>query len=226
MKKMSILFVVATILLLGAITFFACKKDNSTNSANTTTTNTINQVQTSESQDATADKVESDVDSQADNLEANGYTGATTKSDPSTCVTISIDSTSSGHKWPRTVTLTYNCNDTINGDVISQTGAVKIVVDTLTVNKKRGYSRSITFNNYTIGTDSSSVTLNGTRTVRCISVNASTVSATSTNYRLELKDSVTSNLTFNITYKNYSTTENFTRKAARLRDIILIHNLR
>ena len=60
---------------------------------------------------------------------------------PSACVTVSIDSTSAGKLWPRTVTLTYGCKDTINGETFTQSGAVTIQVDTVIISKKRFYSR-------------------------------------------------------------------------------------
>jgi hypothetical protein len=221
---MRTIYGILAILLLGAITFYACKKDSTTTNSETsnTTANMVNQVQTSESQDATANKVETDIDNEADDLEANGYTTTNTKAAASTCVSISIDSTSTKKSWPRTITLNYNCNDTVNGEVMIQTGIVSISIDTLTINKRRGYSRSITFNNYSIKTDSSTIVINGTRNLKRIAV---IPSLTSTNYRLELKDSVTSNLNFSINYVNYKgtadTTVTFTRKAARVRDVVL-----
>ncbi len=224
MNKSRTIYGIFALLLLGAITFYACKKDTTTTNsgASNTTAKTVNQVQTSESQDATASKVETDIDNEADDLEANGYTTTATKDAASTCVSISIDSTSTKKLWPRTITLNYNCSDTVNGEVIKQTGIVSISVDTLMINKKRGYSRSISFNNYSITTDSSTIVINGTRNLKRIAI---IPSITSTNFRLELKDSVTSNLNFSIKYIDYKgatdTTVTFTRKAARVRDVVL-----
>ncbi len=221
METRKIIIGLALLFIAGSLLFTFCKKDNTTTTTTTTTaTNSVNQVQTSESQDAVADKVETDVDSQLDELEANNYSSGDKKDAISSCLTITIDSTSRGGKlWPRTVILDYNCDDTVNGEKIIQTGIVTVTVDTSKKFKKmQGYTRIDSFKNYTITTDSSTLVLNGWRTMKRTNVISGIGS-------LELVDSITSDLTFSITYHDYKgttdTTVTFTRQAARTRDIHL-----
>jgi hypothetical protein len=203
----------------------SCKKDKSSSSSSTETTSTVNQVQASESQDAVSDKVETDVDNQIDDLEANNFSlsAAKTASD-SSCVTITVDSTG-GKSWPKTVTLVYNCQETINGELFDQSGTVIVTVDTTNINGERGYTRKVNFIDYALTTDSSTLILNGTRTLTRTKIKKE-ISSDLKKYRLEMIDSITSNLSFSVKYLDYNgsgldTTVTFTRVTAKSRDMVL-----
>ena len=206
------------------VTFWACNKDNGTDTQSGITTANISEIQQSESQDAIADKIETDIDNNLDALEANNYTVSSLKSAPESCVDIQIDSTGT-NVFPRTVTLTYNCIDTVNGERIAQTGQVKIIVNRIKENVGTGYySRSMTFTNFKFETDSSSVNVNGTRNLVRTQVK-SNLSGDKKNYRTLITDSISSNLSFAITYKRSApavdTTITFTRIVSRERNAAL-----
>jgi hypothetical protein len=219
MRTNKTIYMASALLMISAFTFFSCNKDDSTTPDNQITTSVTNEVQMSESHDAIAETIESDVDNNLDNLEANNYTSTTLKSGEASCITVKIDS--SATLWPRTVTLTYNCTQTINDENISRTGEIVIVVNRTKTDDSKYVNRTITFNNFKLSTDSSSVVVNGTRTMTRLKVKT-LLSTDKKNYTVSMTDTITSNLTFNISYKNgttIDTTITFTRVTNKTRTV-------
>ncbi len=223
MKAKGLYVFTAVLFVLGMIVFFGCKKDNNSTDNSTVATSTVNEAQQSESQDAIADKTEQDMDNNLDKLESNGYSTSSEKSDLDECVSVSIDSTTRAKGWPRTVTLTYNCQDTINNEIFSQTGQIIVQVDTIKKTKSGMlYSRNISFNNYKIIMDSiptfspatsPSVTITGSRTLTRIGISRTIINSKLIN--IDVTDSITSDMNFTINYGD--TTITFTRNVARER---------
>ncbi len=210
-KLLNLLMLVA----IFAFIFTGCKKDNSSSSTSTTpTVNTENATaQDAESQDAVSTNVEQNTEDQADALEASNYN--TTETKASNGITVTVDHPDTTY-FPKIITLTYNYSDTINGEHMSQTGTI-----TLTVSLQSGTSwwrnrikRVFAFDNFTVTTDSTSFTVNGSRTMRRLSW-APTVSSNKLALNVIIKDSITSDLTIGITDGSF--TGSFTRMAARER---------
>ena len=178
--------------------------------------------QDAESQDAIISQVNQNTDNAMDNIEANNFNLTATKS-ASDCATVTI-SPKDTIVFPKTITINYNCTDTVNGEYMTQTGQLVIVVDTIPVGKKMPWrahlKRTITFNAFSVSTDSSSFTINGTRTL--FRRGSATKALNNLNKRTEVKDSISSALTF--TTKTGFTTLNSTWNSNRTRDAIRYFN--
>ena len=227
MKAKKIYSLASILLIGGVIIFFSCKKDNSSNNMSLTSSQ-VNEAQQSESDDALADKVEQDMDNNMDNLESNGYSSSTAKSAIADCVGITIDSITNAGGWPRNITFTYNCQDTVNDEVISQLGTINVVV-TRGVKTSGGYlyKRDITFTDYKVTIDSvstfnlatsPSIKITGTRTVTRTNIKPY-LSDNNKMLRLVINDSIKSDMSFSIKYGD--STYTFTRFVDRQRNAFL-----
>jgi hypothetical protein len=190
--------------------------------------------QDAESQDAVSSKVESDVDNTADNVESNDFNTTLSKAALDNGITVSNISNNSPTangpdttNFPKTITLVYNLSDTINGEHITQTGTVTITVNVPSGKKpwRNFITRTVTFANFKVTTDSSSFTTNGTRTIKRISVTTTpnpivqTGASTTLSKTVTIVDSITSSLTFNILYGTVNDT--VTRIVNRTRTSVL-----
>jgi hypothetical protein len=227
MKAKKIYYLASVILIAGVVVCFSCKKDNTTTNGTIAATQ-LNEAQQSESNDAMADKVDQDIDNNLDNLESNGYSTSTGKSALADCVGITIDSTTQANGWPRNITFTYDCQDTINSEVISQMGTINVIVSRGA--KTSGgylYTRAITFTDYTVTIDSvsafnlatsPSIKISGTRTVTRTSITPY-LSSDKQQLRLVINDAIKSAMNFHINYGDTSIT--FTRNVDRTRTAYL-----
>ena len=219
MKTKTMYYLVTILFAAGFVLFFSCKKENN----GTVSSTQVKEAQQSESDDAMADKIEQDQDNMLDKLESNGYSGTSAKAALDDCVSITIDSTTHALGWPRKITLIYDCQDTVNGEVISQIGTIQVMVN-------RGsfttggylYSRSITFTNYKVIADSvslynpltsPSITINGTRTVTSIKISGRIIDTK--HVMFDVTDSIKSNMSFAVNYGD--TSVSFTRNVDRQR---------
>lgn len=175
--------------------------------------------QDSESQDAVSENITQSVDNNMDALEANNFSGL--KSSPlGYGVNVTIDKADTVN-FPKTITLTYNIDTIVNGEQMSQTGEIKIMVE-LTQNKKpwKNYvKRTITFsetNPFTVATDSFSVSISGTRVMTRKAVSLKLID--NTNIRLAILDTIVSNLKFKVTSGDYN--GEFTRVVNKSREAI------
>lgn len=217
--KTSRFHLLAIALFLGA-SITSCNKDNNSPSTGTqsATSSQVATAQDAESQDAIATKVEQDADNQADALEASDFNLSETKGMVINGVNVDVDHPDTTY-FPKVITLTFNYADTVNGEHMSQTGTIKITVDTVPVGRRlwwrKHVMRTFDFTNFTVTTDSSSFTINGTRTMERKEW-IPTVSSNKLALRVYVKDTIYSDLTIGITSGSYE--GSFTRKVARTRE--------
>jgi hypothetical protein len=217
MQTRRLIYFVVAFVITSVVVFLSCKKDDSKNDS--IVTSTVDQAKEAESQDAIADKIEQDIDNNIDKLEMNNFKINSSKSAFNGCVDITVDSVVTQFINPKTITLTFNCTDTVNGEKISQIGTIKVVVNIFKITDDgKLFKRTITFTNYKVGTDSASYTINGTRTVSRLSMNTS-LSKDLKTAKLDIKDSIVSNLKFDVKYTNASVS--FTRNVNHLRTSVL-----
>lgn len=210
---------VAIVVVYG-LYFTNCKKDSGSSSSTSGSSSQIATAQDAETQDALATKIEQDADTQADAVESSNFHVSEVKSVAANGIGLDIDHPDTTY-FPKMITLTYNYADTVNGEYMSQTGQIIITVDTVPVGHKLWWRKHVmrTFNfvGFTVTADSSSFTINGSRTMKRKSW-TSTHSADNLKLRVELKDTIYSNITVGITDGTY--TGSFTRHVARSRDIV------
>lgn len=208
---------IATIILSGAL-FLAigCKKDNS-NSLTTLPIEESDKIVNSDVQDAIADKMDQDIDKTLDNLQNNNYDASVSKSKANAnSISIVVDHPDST-TFPKLITITYdNYVDSTGNESFVKNGQIKIAV-TASESSKNLTTRVITFNDFSITTDSTTVTVNGTRTVNRESA---TISYSATNgLRLNIVDNIASTLKFKISIG--SEVDSVTRIAAKKREAVL-----
>lgn len=204
-----------------ALVFSSCKKDSTSTPASSATQTAT--AQDAESQDALLTNVEQGADNQADALEAAGFAVSDAKSASVNGISISINNNKYDTiNFPKIITLNYNFSDTVNGEIMGQTGQIIITVDTIPVHKKlwwrKHISRTFSFNNFTVTNDSSSFTVNGTRTMQRLNWIQS-LSDNKLKLNVEIKDTINSSFDIGITCGAY--TGSFTRRVKRGRDIKL-----
>ena len=230
MKTQQLNYLMALILLVG-MTFTGCKKDKSSTDTGLSGTD-IAATQDAESQDAVAENVDNLTDNQMDFVEANNFNSAIQKSALGTgtswtCTSpigTSVTDTIHANAFPKKIIITFG-DTAINGENLHYTGTVT-VTDSLPATAhlpwKNFIIRKIKFANFGIASDSSSITVTGTRTVTRSSVKytpaLSAVTLKTTSLRLDIKDAITANLTFAIICGNYTGT--FTRIIDRTREAI------
>jgi len=196
---------------------YSCKKDNSSTTA---TANAPTQVLNSDVQDAVADKTDQDVDNTVDAIQANGYstTGLSLKDDNSVTVTVSGGGDSA--TFPKTITIIFtNYQDSANGEKFVKNGTIKVVVTAADSTHPYLVTRTHTFTNFSITTDSVACTINGTRTVH------RTAATLKFNGLKSIRASVTDSITAKLNYKiaDVSSTDSltFTRIVAKQRVAIV-----
>jgi hypothetical protein len=223
MKKMKFSLSVISLCILFSLA--GCTKDDKSSDTGVAYTD-VSASQDSESQDAIAENIDQSVDNSIDALEANDFTGLKSSIIKGVSYTVANKSGIGEPKdtsiFPKIITFTFG-DTTINSEHISYSGTVYII-DSLSQAQKpwRNYLiRKVKFGNFTITTDSSSVSINGSRTVSRQSVKTSPTLTpnnilTVTNVRYAVKDSVRANLSFIITKGNYTGT--FTRVVKKTRE--------
>ncbi len=220
--KIVLLYVILTASL------FACKKDNSS-STNTTTVNSGSiayqdgVAQDAESMDVISSKVEQTSDNTINSLVASNFQLSSVKAYTGIQINVSTIDTST---FPKTIKLSYNWIDSTEGNNgkyahITQSGIISVSIDTyLVAGRKLPWRshivRTDTYSGFTVATDSSSFSINGTRIVKILSASGS-YSNDSLNYRAVSLDSVNSDLTISVSTAN-SNIGQFTRNAARTKN--------
>jgi hypothetical protein len=185
--------------LLPAVAFIAflmlaysCKKDNTTSTSGLTGVQT-EQVQNSDAQDALADKTDQDVDKTVDELQANNYKDTVITTNKSASVSGSIDikvDHPDSTTFPKEITITYtNFKDSTADESFIKNGVIVITVSLADKSKPLLITRSHTFNNFSIITDSTSITINGNRTL----------SRTEANYKISLLNKGVKSMNLNVT---------------------------
>lgn len=205
----------------------SCKKDNSTSNTdeNSITSQQTLQVQNSDAQDAIADKTEEDVDNNLDEIQNNNYAypTPTTKSalaGLTDTVVITVDHPDTLY-FPKVVTLTYyNYQDSSANENIIKNGEITVTINCADTTHKRLISRTFEFNNFAVTTDSTTIIINGTRTVRRTKASAKFKGLESA--RISVTDNITTPVPMHFTITTTGTTDSltFTRNVNKVRTAI------
>lgn len=165
--KRKIVFRLLFFFLAGALSLYSCKKDSTTANNNTLTGKQVIQVQNTDVQDALADKTEEDVDSKLAELQNNNYSATTAKSlstlNDTVVITVDHPDTTT---FPKVVTLTYyNFRDSSLNENITKNGKITVTISSANPTHRKLVSWAFVFSNFSVSTDSTTITLNGIRTV-------------------------------------------------------------
>ena len=168
MKKSNSILILIFFLSVIGLSVTSCKKVNSNSSTTSLTGSQSVQVLNSDAQDALADKTEEDVDSKLEELETDNYVLVGAKSyfsDPTDTVIITVDHPDTTF-FPKVVTLKYySFTDSSANESIVKNGTITVTISKNVANNSRLLSRSFVFDNFSVTTDSTTVIINGTRTV-------------------------------------------------------------
>lgn len=168
MEIRKFIFRLSFFFIAGSLLISSCKKESSTSSTNPLTSQQTIQVQNSDAQDAIADKTEEDIDNKLDELQNNNYVVANMKSyiaSPTDTVIITVNHPDTTF-FPKVVTLTYyNYKDSSAFENITKNGEIIVTINRPDVSHPRLISRAFIFNHFSVTTDSTTIILNGTRTV-------------------------------------------------------------
>jgi hypothetical protein len=206
--------------LLGAVTLSmsSCTKDNSTSTTSLSSQQTA-QVQNADVQDAVADKTETDIDSKLDELQTSNYTtGVTQKAfmtDLSDTVIITVDHPDTT-TFPKVVTMTYySYKDSSAFENITKNGQIVVTINAANVKFPQLVTRSYTFKNFAVTTDSTTVILNGTRTV---TRQKAAVKLTDLKVaKISVTDNITASLKYSVVATGKNDTLSYTRNVNKTR---------
>ena len=201
----------------------SCNKDSSTpsTSGNALTNQQAVQVQNSDAQDALADKTEEDIDNHLEELQNNNYAASSVKSalsDPMDTLIITVDHPDTTI-FPKVVTLNYYSykDDSANESIIKN-GKITITINVADTKHPRLISRAFVFTNFAVTTDSTTVILNGTRTV--IRQKDTYKLNGLESARIAVTDHITAALKYAVTTTGKNDTLTFTRNVNKLRTAI------
>jgi hypothetical protein len=225
MKTRNIIMGLACLFIAGGLVLTSCKKDTTpTTSVETPSQQTV-QLQNSDAQDAIADKTEEDVDNKLEELQNNGYVVSSAKSASSgltDTVVITVnhpDSTT----FPKVVTLTYHSYvDSSASDNITKDGEIQVTISCAdVVHHPRLISRAFTFINFSVTTDSTTIIVNGTRTVNR-TADAYKINGLISWARISVTDNITTNpdLKYAVFTTGKTDTLKFTRNVNKTRTAI------
>ena len=209
-----------TIVFFIAVTqsLISCKKESSTTSASPLTSAQAIQIQNADAQDAIADKTEEDVDNNLDELQNNNYSAGSKKSADvglTDTVVITVDHPDTT-TFPKVVTINYyNYRDSSTVEPITKNGEIIVTINRANASHPLLISRTIEFNNFKINTDSTTLILNGTRTVnRTKAVVKLTDLALA---KISVTDNITSAMKFAVATTGKIDTLTFTRNVDKTR---------
>ncbi|MGD0341372.1 MAG: hypothetical protein ABSA76_06670 [Bacteroidales bacterium] len=190
----------------------SCKKENSSSTA--FTSEQVAQVQNSDVQDAIADKNDQEVDNTLDQLQVVNYNTSNAKSGAvSSSKTITVDHPDST-TFPKVIKIVYsNYQDSTADESFIKNGEIDITVTAGT--NKQLVTRAMTYKNFSITTDSTTVTVRGTRTVARTGITYKFKNLAS--LRLIITDNITANLSYAITKTGVSDSLTFTRVVNKTR---------
>ena len=188
----------------------SCQKEKT---AINLTSGQVAQVQNTDVQDAIADKNDQDIDNILDQLQVVNYQPSNLKSALITGSRTITVSKSDSTTFPKTIVIVYsNYPEGTADEKFIKNGEIDITVTIPAGNISidlQAVTRVQTFKNYSITTDSTTVTINGTRTVARTAHLFKFTGLTS--LRLTTTDNITANLKYAITKTGVSDTLKFTR---------------
>lgn len=215
-------FILGLIFLVGitGISLTSCQKSSNSPATTTFTAQQTEQVQNSDAQDALADKTEEDVDNNLDELENNNYNSSVTKSglsNPTDTLIITVnhpDTTT----FPKVVTLSYySYVDSSADEPITKNGTITVTISLADPTHPKLVTRSMEFTNFAITTDSTTVILNGTRTVDRVKA---TLKLSWQLARISVTDNITAALKYAVVTTGSVDTLSFTRNVSKVRTAI------
>jgi hypothetical protein len=218
MKAMKIKILLTMLAIFGFL-ITGCKKDNSTATTTKFTTQQVAQVQNSDVQDAIAEKTDQDIDKTLDQLEVSNYqvpVGKSLTTGGSLVITVTHpDSTT----FPKLITLVYtNFQDSTALESFVKNGEIDISVNAAASDKQL-ITRVQTFKHFSVTTDSTTFTVNGTRTVARTAHSFKFYGMAGS--RFTATDNITGDLSYSITKTGVSDTLKFTRIVNRVRKAFL-----
>ncbi|MGA1978743.1 MAG: hypothetical protein ABSG89_12945 [Bacteroidales bacterium] len=190
-----------------------CKKESGISTSLPTAQ--TQQVQNSVAQDAVADKNDQDIDNTLDQLQVSNYSTTAIKSAQvvvSREITVDHpDSTT----FPKSITIVYNnFQDSTATESFVKNGEIDVTVS-LNSGNKQMVTRTMTFKDYSVTTDSTTVTIRGTRTVQRTALTYKFNGLTS--LRLVVTDIITADLSYVITQTGTTDSIKFTRVVSKIR---------
>ena len=220
MKTKKIILWLFLIFAAVGLSLTSCKKESTSNSS--ITSQQAVQVQNSDAQDAVADKTEEDVDNNLEELQNNNYVVASTKSfetgTPTNSVVITVDHPDTT-TFPKVVTITYyTYKDSCANENIIKNGKITITVTKPIANHARLFARAFTFTNFSVTTDSTTIIINGTRTVTRTKDALKLSGIVSA--RISVTDNITASLSYAIAVTGKTDTLRFTRVVNRVRTAV------
>jgi hypothetical protein len=206
--------------LISGLLFTGCNKDKTP--ATALPLIEVYKVHNSDVQDAVSEKNESEIDNTMDQLQVANYSESALKDVLTTgSRTITVDHPDST-TFPKIIKIVYNnFQDSTANESFVKNGEIDITV-TLTGGNKQLVNRAQVFKDFSITTDSTTVTVSGTRTVTRNSLEAQFNGFTS--LRVVCSDHITAFLFFAITRTGVSDSLKFTRVASKARTAYLHFN--
>ena len=221
MEIRKLVFRLFLLLIAGGLSLTSCKKESSSTPTNSLTSQQVTQTQNADAQDAVAEKTEEDIDAKLDQLQNNNYSVAGLRSFLATLtdtVVITVDHPDTT-TFPKVVTLTYyNYKDSTAFENLVKNGKITVTITSANPTHRKLVSRLFAFSNFSVTTDSTTFTLNGTRFVNRQSVAFKYKALQSV--RISVTDNITSAMKFAVVTTGKTDTLHFTRNVNRVRTAI------
>jgi len=221
MEIRKLVFRLFLLLIAGGLSFTSCKKESSSTPGNSLTSQQVIQSQNTDAQNAIAEKTEEDIDAKLDELQNNNYSLAGLRSYLATLtdtVVITVDHPDTT-TFPKVVTLTYySYKDSSAFENIVKNGKITVTITSANPTHRKLVSRLFNFSNFSVTTDSTTFTLNGTRLVsrQKVSVKNSGLQW----LRISVTDNITSAMKFAVVTTGETDTLKYTRNVNRVRTAI------
>ena len=218
--KRKIVFRLFFFFLAGTLSLYSCKKDSTASNNNTLTGKQVIQLQNADAQDALADKTEEDIDNKLDELQNNNYSAIASKAlgtlNDTVVITVDHPDTTT---FPKVVTLTfYNFKDSSLNENITKNGKITVTITSANPNHRKLVSRAFVFSNFSVSTDSTTITINGTRTVNRQSATLKFTGFLSE--KLSVIDNITAATRFAVVGTGKTDTLKFTRNVNKVRTAV------
>jgi len=211
------------LIVMGSLWITSCKKDSTTTQTNSTsaTSQQVAQLQNSDAQDAVAEKTEEDIDNQLEELQANNFSASTTKAaiiGLKDTVVITVDHPDTIY-FPKVVTLMYySYQDSSANESITKNGEITITINRPDAKHPGLVTRAFTFLNFAVTTDSTTVILNGTRTVNRTKNSVKLTGLEKA--RIAVTDNITAALKYTVATTGKTDSLKYTRNVTRQRTAI------
>jgi len=221
MEIRKLVFRLFLLLIAGGLSLTSCKKESSSTPTNSLTSQQVTQTQNADAQDAVAEKTEEDIDAKLDQLQNNNYSVAGLRSVLATLtdtVVITVDHPDTT-TFPKVVTLTYySYKDSTGFENLVKNGKITVTITSANPTHRKLVSRLFAFSNFSVTTDSTTFTLNGTRFVNRQSVSFKNKGLQLV--RISVTDNITSAMKFAVVTTGKTDTLYFTRNVNRVRTAI------